>query len=80
MASAKSARNTVPLVVGLERENGLLARCETIVRPDADRETLLYVERLVKFMVWAYGGWKIYLGGPAPIGEYLSGPSGLKRV
>lgn len=71
LASAKAARNAVPLVVGLERENGLLARCETIVRPDTDPETLLYVERLVKFMVWAYGGWKIYLGGPAPIGEYL---------
>lgn len=71
MNAAKAAGNAVPLVIGLERENGLLARCETVIKPEADQETLKYVERLVKFMVWAYGGWKIFAGGPAPVGEYL---------
>lgn len=71
LAAARSARNAATLVIGLERENGLLARFETVIKPGTDPDTLRYVERLVKFMVWAYGGWKVYAGGPAAIGEYL---------
>ena len=61
---------TVPLVIALERESGLVSRYETVVNPD-EPEALQYVERLVKIFVWARGGWKLYLGGPATL---------LKRV
>ena len=61
---------TVPLVIGLEREAGLHSRYETVVDPDAP-DTLYYVERLVKFLLWARGGWKIHFGGPRAIGERL---------
>jgi predicted NBD/HSP70 family sugar kinase len=61
---------TVPLVIGLEREAGLVSRYETVVNPE-DPEALYYVERLVKFFLWACGGWKLYLGGPTTL---------LKRV
>ena len=71
LASVKSTGKAIPVVIGLERENGLLARFETVIRPETDHDTLRYVERLVKFMVWAYGGWKIFVGGPKPVGEYL---------
>lgn len=69
--SAKKTGNAVPLIIGLERENGLLSRFETIVKSGVDGETLIYVERLVKFLLWARGGWKIYLGGPKEIGEKI---------
>jgi len=61
----------VPLVIGLERECGLVSRHETVVRSTADAETLLYVERIVKFLLWARGGWKLHIGGPKAIGEAL---------
>jgi predicted NBD/HSP70 family sugar kinase len=32
---------------------------------------LAYVERLVKFLLWQKGGWKVSLGGPKEIGEYV---------
>ncbi|MEI9866267.1 MAG: hypothetical protein WDN00_17270 [Limisphaerales bacterium] len=54
-----------------KRENKLVSRYETVVLPDADATTLLYVERLVKFLLWARGGWKLYIGGPKKIGEYI---------
>jgi predicted NBD/HSP70 family sugar kinase len=69
--SAKACGAAVPLVLGLERESGLVSRFETIVKPGADAETVRYVERIVKFLLWARGGWKLHFGGPAEIGEII---------
>src|SRR6478735_8122406 len=71
VASAQATGKAVPLVIGLERECGLVSRFETLVKPTADAETLLYVERIVKFLLWARGGWKLHLGGPKAIGEAI---------
>ena len=71
VAAAKKSGHATPLVIGLEREGGLISRFETVVRADCDDETLRYVERNVKCLLWAIGGWKIYVGGPKAIGEYL---------
>ena len=59
-AAARASGLAVPLVLGLERENGLWSRYETVVLPMTDPSTLRYVERLVKFLLWARGGWKLY--------------------
>jgi predicted NBD/HSP70 family sugar kinase len=69
--SAKATGKSVPLVLGLERECGLVSRFETVVMPTADADTLLYVERIVKFLVWGRGGWKLHVGGPKVIGDYI---------
>lgn len=64
----------VPLVIGLERENGKVSRYETIVFPEDHPRAaanLMYVERIVKFLLWARGGYKVYIGGPASIAQYL---------
>ncbi|MBJ7425031.1 MAG: ROK family protein [Akkermansiaceae bacterium] len=67
-----SARGkAVPLVIGLERENGLLSRFETIVDSSEDPETLRYVERIIKFLLWSRGGWKLHFGGPKVIADHL---------
>lgn len=70
-AAVKGSGRGVPLVLGLERENGLLSRYETIVDRNAGPETLRYIERLVKFLLWARGGWRLYVGGPKAIGDYI---------
>lgn len=69
-AVAKSGKG-VPLVLGLEREAGLVSRFETEVLPGADELTLRYVERIVKFLLWSRGGWKLHIGGPKAIGEAI---------
>jgi len=71
VAFAKQSGRAVPLVFGLERENGLVSRHETVVLPDADAATLLYAERLVKFLLWSRGGWKLHIGGPKKIGAFI---------
>jgi predicted NBD/HSP70 family sugar kinase len=69
--AVKRSGKGVPLVLGLERENGLVSRYETVVLADADAATLRYVERIVKFLLWARGGWKLHFGGPKAIGEFI---------
>lgn len=68
---AKGSGKAVPLVLGLERENGLVSRYETVVLEEANADTLRYVERIVKFLLWARGGWKLHFGGPKKIGEFI---------
>jgi hypothetical protein len=69
--AANASGQAVPLLLGLEREGELVSRFETIVRPRADEETLQYVERIVKFLLWASGGWKLYFGGLIGIGQMI---------
>ncbi len=71
LQSARASGKAVPLVLGLERECGLISRFETMVKPTADAETQLYVERIVKFLIWSCGGWKLHVGGPKAIGEMI---------
>jgi predicted NBD/HSP70 family sugar kinase len=71
LATAKKSGRAVPLVLGLERENKFISRYATLVLPEADAATLVYAERLVKFLLWARGGWRLYVGGPKIIGEFL---------
>ena len=69
--TARASGKAVPLVLGLEREGGYLSRYSTIVKPDASPETVRYVERTLKFLLWARGGWKVHFGGPSEIGKAL---------
>src|SRR5512137_2437580 len=75
----------VSLVLGLERANGELSRFETQVFPsDHPRAVanLMVVERLVKFLLWQRGGWRVYVGGPREIGEYIAAcysPEGARQ-
>ena len=65
----------VPLVIGLERPDGSLSRYETVAFPDGHpraEANLVYIERLVKFLLWARGGWNVYVGGPRSIGEHVA--------
>jgi predicted NBD/HSP70 family sugar kinase len=51
-----------------------VSRHETRVLPDHHPRSdanLFYVERLVKFLLWQRGGWKVYVGGAQPIGDYV---------
>ena len=70
---AKSG-NGVPLVIALERSKGAISVYKTKVFAEGtgmDEVNMFYVERLVKTLLWARGGWKLILGGPSSIGEYI---------
>ena len=72
--AAEADTQAVPLVVGLERGDGSLSRYQTIVFPAGHSlfgASLRYAERLVKSLLWMRGGYKVIVGGPEKIGEYL---------
>ena len=68
------ANDGVPLVIGLERER---ANCR-VMRPlfflkiiAKAHSNLFYTERLVKFLLWQRGGYRIFIGGPSSIGDHI---------
>ncbi|MDX9972870.1 MAG: ROK family protein [FCB group bacterium] len=70
----EQAGGGVPLVLGLERADGSVSRFETRIFPEGHERAaanLMYAERIVKFLLWQRGGWKVYVGGPAGIAAYL---------
>lgn len=69
-----AARMGVPLVIGLERDHGKLSRYETRVFPAGHSragENFIYVERIIKFLLWQRGGHRIWVGGPPEIGAWI---------
>jgi predicted NBD/HSP70 family sugar kinase len=73
-AVAASERK-VPLALALERHDGLTSVFRTeIAAPGGPLEaaTRRYVERLVKFLLWQIGGWKLTVGGPRELGDFLA--------
>ncbi|HEX7654999.1 MAG TPA: ROK family protein [Verrucomicrobiae bacterium] len=82
VAAARKSGRAVPLILALEREQGQVSRYETVVLPGVDEATVLYAERLVKFLLWAWGGGKLFLGGPKDLCERLAriyAPRGARR-
>ncbi|HLO32277.1 MAG TPA: ROK family protein [Anaerolineales bacterium] len=71
---AQTDRVGVPLIIGLERSDGQISRLETRVFPDHHPNAganLQYIERLVKFLLWQRGGFRVYIGGSPDVGEYI---------
>ena len=69
-----AARPSHPLAVTVERANGAVSRFDTVVLEETPENADLnyrYIERLVKFMLWAYGGWRVTVAGAPLAAERL---------
>ena len=65
VAECKSA---AALSLALERNQGLVHVFTTrVLVSDPSSDTARYVNRLVKFLLWQIGGWKLTVAGPAQI-------------
>ena len=65
----------LPLIISLERSDGSVSRYETVAFPDGHprfEANLIYAERIVKFLLWARGGWQVTIGGPRSIGQHIA--------
>lgn len=64
-AFEKSAANGREIVLAVEREQGQVAarRIRIHGTPDMEKADWVYVERMVKMLLWAYGGWKVSVCG-----------------
>src|SRR5512143_1943247 len=71
---ARETGRAVPLVIGLERCDGSTSVYRTECydeRSDHAALNLPYAERLVKFLLWQRGGWRVTVGGPKSVGEHI---------
>jgi predicted NBD/HSP70 family sugar kinase len=82
---AEVGENGAPLVIGLEREDNEFSRFETrlfpLGHPSFDRN-FEHVERIVKFLLWQRGGFRVHVGGPAEVSAYISqcySPEGKRK-
>ncbi|NLJ35681.1 MAG: ROK family protein [candidate division WS1 bacterium] len=69
-AEVDASGQGIPLAIALERESGKISVYETqIFGPAAGRgaANVAYAERIVKFLLWQRGGWKITIGGDAEV-------------
>jgi predicted NBD/HSP70 family sugar kinase len=73
--SAFKKEEECPLILGLERNDGEISRFNLKIFSKDSVYTQLnnfYVERIVKFLLWQRGGWKLFVGGSKSISEHLS--------
>ena len=65
----------VPVRVALEQTDGSVFHFHTRLLPSSHPRAdanLLHLERFVKFVLWARGGWRIFVDGPAGAVERLT--------
>ncbi len=84
LEEVKKSGKCVSVAIGIERNDGLISVYKTKVFAEDSGyayESKLYIERLVKALMWIKGGFKIIFGGPEYLGEYLKkayAPGGLR--
>ena len=74
LESVKNSGKSVPLLVGFEKENDSIMVYKTQIFSNESGFFSLnyqYIERLVKTLLWIYGGHKIIIGGSSEIGKYI---------
>ena len=72
--AVRSSGSCVPLVIALEGKEGFVSVFRTEVFAEGKEqasENLMYVERLVKTLLWQRGGWRIVVGGHRSVGEHI---------
>ncbi|RJS75954.1 ROK family protein [Candidatus Bathyarchaeota archaeon] len=70
-----------PLGIAIERNNGLTSIFKTMVFAESSEmaeANLYYVERLVKTLLWMWGGWRIVIGGAEYIGQHIRNEYSIK--
>jgi predicted NBD/HSP70 family sugar kinase len=63
-----------PLAIALERSDGSVSVFHSAVLPHEGHAIALnqrYVERLLKFLLWQKGGWRVTIAGEPRIADYL---------
>jgi predicted NBD/HSP70 family sugar kinase len=72
--AVRAAGDPQPLVITIQRGPRSISRYETEIFPDSHPESgqnLFYAERLLKFLLWQRGGWRVAIGGSDVVAEHL---------
>lgn len=72
---ARATRAAVAVRLGLEQTDGTVSHFSTQVFPEDHPQAagnFIYLERIVKFLLWSRGGFRIHVEGPAPLAAKLA--------
>jgi predicted NBD/HSP70 family sugar kinase len=70
-AAVRASGNARRLAIALERQDGSCSVFHTAIFADARPASEFYVERLVKFLLWQRGGWKLTIAGDPAAAAYM---------
>lgn len=72
--AVKNSENPVKIKIALERPNNQISTYNCYIfnyKLSQDEANFIYVERLIKTLLWLKGGYKIYVGGDQSLGERI---------
>ncbi|MBI3850793.1 MAG: ROK family protein [Verrucomicrobia bacterium] len=72
--AVRASKTPVPVRLALEQADGSTGHFVTEIFPENHPQAVgncFYLERLVKFLLWSRGGFRIYLAGPKSLGDQL---------
>lgn len=63
-----------PIVIAVERNDGLVFRFDTKIHGTSEmfEADCFYTERIVKFLLWSKGGYKVYVCGDKKVADHIS--------
>ncbi len=70
----RASGNPLPATLALEQADGSVFHFATEIFPESHPQAaanFIYIERIVKFMLWGWGGFRVYFDGPKLLGERL---------
>ena len=74
-ARVRATGQPVPVRLALEQTDGSIYHYHTEIFPESAAEAVAnyaHLERILKFLLWSRGGWRVYFDGPAALAAKLS--------
>lgn len=74
LEAVHSSGEGVPLTIGLERNEESVSIFKTLIFPPEHEQALanlFYIERLIKSLLWIWGGYKLIITGPDQIRKFI---------
>lgn len=69
-----AAGKSIPILIALEQSDGSVIHYATKIFSEQEADAAgngVYLERLIKFLLWSRGGWRIYFSGPKSLAARL---------
>jgi predicted NBD/HSP70 family sugar kinase len=73
-ADALASKNSIPVKLALEQADGSVFHFDTRIFPEGHPQAgnnFVFLERIVKFLLWSRGGFRIHFSGPKALCEQL---------
>jgi predicted NBD/HSP70 family sugar kinase len=72
---AQDSGSSIPIRIALEQTAGNASHFSTAILPDSHpgaSGNFFYLERLIKFLLWSRGGFRVHFDGPASLAQQLA--------